>query len=82
MERALHTFATFAEQWLAVLTRVFITTGNFSRDAVKEATRDSALPIELVDGDQLTDKLKEFSLGTKTEMIENVTVDVDWFTKL
>ena len=61
---------------------LFITTGTFSRDAVKEATRDGAPPIDLVDGDQLADKLKEFSLGTKTEMIENVTVDEAWFKKL
>ncbi len=61
---------------------LFITTGTFSRDAVKEATRDGAPPIDLVDGDQLSDKLKEFSLGTQTEMIENVTVDEAWFKKL
>ncbi len=61
---------------------LFITTGTFSRDAVKEATRDGAPPIDLVDGDQLADKLKEFSLGTQTEMIENVTVDEAWFKKL
>ena len=61
---------------------LFITTGTFSRDAVKEATRDSAPPIDLVDGDQLADKLKEFSLGVKTEMIENVTVDGAWFKTL
>ena len=61
---------------------LFITTGTFSRDAVKEATRDGAPPIDLVDGDQLADKLKEFSLGTRTEMIENVTVDEAWFKTL
>ncbi len=61
---------------------LFITTGTFSRDAVKEASRDGAPPIDLVDGDHLADKLKEFSLGTKTEMIENVTVDDAWFKTL
>ena len=61
---------------------LFITTGSFSRDAVKEATRDGAPPIDLVDGDQLADKLKEFSLGIETEMIENVTVDEAWFKEL
>jgi len=60
---------------------LFITTGNFSRDAIKEATRDGAPPIDLVDGDQLADKLKEFSLGIQTEMIESVTVDETWFKK-
>src|SRR5206468_4143312 len=61
---------------------LFITTGTFSRDAIKEATRDGAPPIDLVDGDQLADKLKEFSLGMQTEMIENVTVDEAWFKRL
>jgi len=61
---------------------LFITTGTFSRDAVKEATRDGAPPIDLVDGDQLADKLKEFSLGMQTEMIENVIVDDAWFKTL
>ena len=61
---------------------LFITTGTFSRDAVKEATRDGAPRIDLVDGDQLADKLKEFSLGTKTEMIENVSIDEAWFKTL
>lgn len=61
---------------------LFITTGTFSRDAVKEATRDGAPPIDLVDGDQLAEKLKEFRLGIKTEMIENVTVEEAWFKQL
>ena len=61
---------------------LFITTGTFSRDAIKEATRDGAPPIDLVDGDQLADKLKEFSLGIETTMIESVTVDEGWFRKL
>ena len=63
-------------------TGLFITTGTFSRDALKEATRDGAPPIDLVDGDQLADKLKDFSLGIQTEMIENVTVDEAWFKTL
>jgi restriction system protein len=58
---------------------LFITTGTFSGDAIKEATRDGAPPIDLVDGDQLAEKLKEFSLGVQKQMIENVTVDEAWF---
>lgn len=61
---------------------LFITTGTFSRDAIKEATRDGAPPIDLVDGDQLAEKLKEFNLGVQTEMIEKVTVDGAWFSKV
>src|SRR5207253_899858 len=36
-----------------------ITTGTFSRDAKLEATRDGAPPIDLVDGEELMEKLKE-----------------------
>lgn len=58
---------------------LFITTGTFTRDATKEATRDGAPPIDLVDGDQLADKLKELGLGIKKEMVEKITVDSEWF---
>lgn len=58
---------------------LFITTGSFTPAAVKEATRDGAPPIDLVDGDELAEKLKEFSLGVKTELVERVSVDQSWF---
>lgn len=61
---------------------LFITTGTFSRDALKEATRDGAPPIDLLDGDQLSDKLKELGLGIKVETVEEVTVDSEWFKTL
>lgn len=58
---------------------LFITTGTFSHDAVREATRDGAPPIDLVDGDQLADKLKELELGIETEMVEKISVNQEWF---
>lgn len=61
---------------------LFITTGTFTPAAIKEATRDGAPPIDLVDGEQLADKLKELQLGIKTQMMERVTIDRDWFTSL
>jgi len=61
---------------------LFITTGTFTPAAVREATRDGAPPIDLVDGEQLAEKLKEFQLGIKTEMIEKVSLDKDWFANL
>jgi restriction system protein len=61
---------------------LFITTGTFSRDAIKEATRDGAPPIDLVDGDTLADKLKELKLGVATAMIESVAVDATWFESI
>lgn len=61
---------------------LFITTGTFTPAAIKEATRDGAPPIDLVDGEQLAEKLKEFGLGIKTEMIQKVTLDKQWFRDL
>lgn len=61
---------------------LFVTTGTFTRDAVREATRDGAPPIDLVDGDLLAEKLKELSLGVKTEVVEEVTVDQDWYKSI
>lgn len=61
---------------------LFITTGKFTREAIKEGTRDGAPAIDLIDGDLLCDKLKEFGLGVKTELIEEVTVSSEWFEKI
>jgi restriction system protein len=63
---------------------LLITTGNFTKDAVKEATRDGASAIDLIDGDQLLDKLKELGLGVKTEKIEveKVTINHDWLLSI
>ncbi|KAM3089783.1 restriction endonuclease [Phormidesmis sp. 146-35] len=61
---------------------LFITTGTFTRDAIKEATRDGAPPIDLIDGEQLVQRLKELGLGVKITMIESVEVDENWFAKI
>ncbi len=61
---------------------LFVTTGTFTRDAIKEAIRDGAPPIDLVDGDQLADKLKELGLGITTQVVEEVSVDPDWYKTL
>jgi len=61
---------------------LFITTGSFTAAAVKEATRDGAPPIDLVDGDELADKLKELGLGVATEMVERVSVNAEWFKSI
>jgi len=61
---------------------LFITTGTFTSAAIKEATRDGAPPVDLVDGESLAEKLKELSLGVKTEMVEKVTLDKEWFLNI
>jgi restriction system protein len=63
---------------------LLITTGNFTKEAVREATRDGAPTIDLIDGDLLIDKLKELGLGVETKKVEveQVDVDADWFLSL
>jgi len=61
---------------------LLVTTGTFTRDAIKEATRDGAPPIDLIDGEQLVQRLKELGLGVKITMIKSIEVDTDWFTKI
>jgi restriction system protein len=61
---------------------LMITTGSFTRSAIREATRDGAPPIDLVDGDELADKLKELGLGLETELVEKVEVNEEWFQQI
>jgi restriction system protein len=58
---------------------LIITTGIFSGDAKREATRDGAPAIDLIDGDHLCDLLKDLKLGTRVEMIERVVIEPTWF---
>lgn len=60
---------------------LLITTGNFTKDAIREATRDGAPAIDLIDGDLLLDKLKELSLGVNTKLVqvEQVEINTQWF---
>ena len=58
---------------------LFITTGNFTSQASEEATRDGAIAIDLIDGERLCELLRQYELGVKTEMIEKVVVNSDWF---
>ena len=60
---------------------LIITTGSFTREAKKEAQREGATQIDLIDGNDLAEKLKELKLGIKTEMIEKIIIDDDWFKK-
>jgi len=61
---------------------LFITTSNFTRDAVKEASRDGAPPIDLIDGEALVEKLRELQLGLKIEVIEKVEVNKEWYKNI
>jgi restriction system protein len=61
---------------------LIITTGTFSADARREATRDGAPTIDLIDGDQLCNLLQSLKLGVSTRLVEHMTVDHDWFRQI
>jgi restriction system protein len=63
---------------------LFVTAGAFTKDAIREATRDGAPAIDLVDGDQLVEKLKELSLGINTtiKQVEEINIDINWFQQV
>ncbi len=63
---------------------LIISTGSFSRDARAEAQRDGATPIDLIDGEDLVEKLKNLSIGVNVteRVVEEVTINHDYFKKL
>lgn len=63
---------------------LFITTGSFTRDAQREAVRDGAPAIDLIDGDDLCDLLKDLKLGVgvTTETVEVVKPNAEFFETL
>jgi restriction system protein len=58
---------------------LIVTTGTFSSDARKEATRDGAPAIDLVDGETLCGLLKERKLGISVQTVERVELDEAFF---
>ena len=44
---------------------IIMTTGTFTAEARREATRDGVPPIELIDGDKLIDMLASLELGLR-----------------
>lgn len=61
---------------------LLITTGTFTPDAKREATRDGAPVLDLIDGDTLCGLLKRLGLGVATRQVEEVSVDRDWFASV
>jgi restriction system protein len=63
---------------------LIITTGTFTPDARREATRDGAPAIDLIDGEALTDLLKSLKLGVRVEQVvtERMTVDESFFDEI
>jgi len=58
---------------------LIITTGTFTSDARREATRDGAPAIDLIDGEMLCNLLKERGLGVFVKMVEEVGVNEAFF---
>ncbi|MGE4397305.1 MAG: restriction endonuclease [Sulfurimonas sp.] len=58
---------------------LIITTGTFTREAKKEAQRDGAPPIDLIDGNDFAEKLKDLKLGIDIELVEKVNIKKEWF---
>jgi|SRR2546425_3751698 len=63
---------------------LLITTGTFSRDARAEAQRDGATPIDLLDGQELAQKLKDLGIGVEVsrKVIEEVEIKKGFFSDL
>jgi len=63
---------------------LLITTGTFTKDARAEATRDGAPPVDLIDGDDLCELLREYELGVETRrrVVEDVAIVDDFFAEL
>mgnify|MGYP002379851130 FL=1 len=58
---------------------MIITTGVFTAEARREASRDGVPPIELIDGEKLVDMLESLELGLKP--IRSFEVDSQFFDK-
>jgi restriction system protein len=63
---------------------LLITTGSFTGEAKREATRDGAPPIDLIDGDSLCELLKKYELGVQTTVrqVEEITVQPGFFAEV
>lgn len=59
---------------------LFLTTGSFTPAAVKEATRDGAPPIDLINGEEFAGQLKQLALGVQKIMVETIVIDETWFS--
>ncbi len=45
-------------------------------------SREGAPAIDLIDGEQLCELLKNLKLGVTTKMVEEVSVEADWFAQI
>jgi restriction system protein len=56
---------------------IILTTGTFTAEARREASRDGVPPIELIDGEKLVDMLEQLELGLRA--VKTYEVDHGFF---
>ena len=56
---------------------LIITTGTFTTEARKEATRDGAPAIDLIDGESLCELLKDLRLGVTIREVRHEEITID-----
>lgn len=61
---------------------LFLTTGRFTKDAEREAVRDGAPAIDLINGAELCHLLKSLKLGVLTATVERMEVQPDFFASV
>ncbi len=63
---------------------LLITTGAFTRDARLEAQRDGATPIDLIDGEELVEKLEQLGMGVEVRqrIVEDIILKTEYFQNL
>lgn len=61
---------------------LFITTGAFTQAAQREATRDGAPAIDLIDGSELCHLLRDLGLGVSTRTVQVFTPHAEFFETL
>ena len=61
---------------------LFITTGAFTKEAQREAVRDGAPAIDLIDGSELCSLLKDLGLGVSTKTVQEIIPEPEFFEAL
>ncbi len=61
---------------------LFVTTGRLTSDALQEALREGATAIDLVDGDNLCDPMRQHGPGATVETVERVRIDEEFFRNI
>ena len=61
---------------------LFVTTGAFTKEAQREAVRDGAPAIDLIDGSELCSLLKDLGLGVSTKTVQEIIPEPEFFEAL